>query len=61
MVEIIRSLVRPVVTVICAFDLSWMVVNRIPVNADNLPLFGILSAVILWWFKGRSDIHKNGG
>lgn len=57
MLEIIRGSVRPVISVIFACTIALVVVMEIPVS---VPVWALLSGVILWWFGGQTVGHIKG-
>ena len=61
MIEIIRALTRPIITLICILTLSWLAIHGVyPDSAEELILYGVFTTPILWWFRDRTGEHKNG-
>ncbi len=56
MIEAIRSLVRPVVTVLFAIAVVYFTATKI-LTAEFF--VAIASAAIVWWYKDRSDKKSN--
>jgi len=58
MVEVIRHLTRPILTLVGLVVISTMYIRQMPVPTE---LFALVTTMLVWWFKDRTgQAAKNG-